>query len=557
MLSLRAGVEHRRSRVSGRASWTGAMDPADRSGTLVGVDWSRTVVRGPILCVALGVVLSSMGGCALPSLENRPPSVSLPSDQSRDTPLGQAITPLAARHSGKSGLHPMGDPRESFAVRVLLARAATRTLDLQYYIWHGDTTGTLLMAALREAAERGVRVRVLLDDNGIGGLDADLAFLDEHENIEVRLFNPFPTRRFKKFGYVHDFSRLNRRMHNKSFTADGQASVVGGRNVGDEYFGATAGVLKSDLDVLLVGPVASEISTDFDRYWVSDSAYPVSRLVPGLEDDEREQALATLENATAAPEAQTYLDAIRESTFIRTLLESNPELAWSDVRMVTDDPAKGLGKIEGEGLLINQLDTILARPERSVVLVSPYFVPTKAGTDAFVAMAERGVAVSILTNSLEATDVVPVHAGYAKRRKALLAAGVRLFEMKRLSDDQARNASAGPFGSSASSLHAKTFAIDGERAFIGSFNFDPRSMHLNTELGFVIESAALASEIEETIEGGVPDLAYEVRLGDDGSLYWLEQRGENTVRLEKEPNSGWGKRAAVVILSWLPIEWML
>lgn len=493
---------------------------------------------------------------SLPSLEGRSVSSALAAAKTADTALGEAIAPRVARRSGESGVHPIRDPRESFAIRVLLARAAERTLDVQYYIWHGDTTGTLLLAALHEAAGRGVRVRLLLDDNGIGGLDPLLAVLDAHENVEVRLFNPFPTRRVKWLGYLHDFSRLNRRMHNKSFTADSQATIVGGRNVGDEYFGATAGTLKSDLDALLVGPIAEAVAFEFDRYWASGSAYPLERLVPRLAEGERARVLESIANAAHAPQARAYIDAIRESDFIEALLAGRPELLWSAVRMVSDDPAKGLGAIEGEELLIGQLEALLGRPEKSVVLVSPYFVPTATGTEAFVGMARRGLEVHVLTNALEATDVLAVHSGYAKRRRALLEAGVRLYEMKRLTSEQKRNASAGPFGSSASSLHAKTFAVDGERAFIGSFNFDPRSRDLNTELGFVIESPALAREIESTIAGDVSEQAYEVRL-EGGDLVWLEREDERIVRHAREPNSGVLERLAVSVLAWLPIEWLL
>lgn len=319
----------------------------------------------------LAMISLTTGGCALPSLDNRTVSTSMTALESRETALGSAIRPLAERHPDASGAHAMGDPRESFAVRVLLARAAERTLDVQYYIWHADTTGTLLMASLLEAANRGVRVKLLLDDNGIGGMDTNLATLNAHPDIEVRLFNPFPNRGFKKLGYLYDFRRLNPRMHNKSFTADSQATVIGGRNVGDEYFGATNGILKSDLDVLLAGPVAERVTTDFDRYWASESAYPIDRLVELPTAEEQEQALAVIRNAANKPESLEYVEAIRESTFIDALLSGEPGLLWSSVTAVTDDPAKGLGALEGKGLLINQLDRILARPERSVLLVSP------------------------------------------------------------------------------------------------------------------------------------------------------------------------------------------
>ncbi|WP_262358491.1 phospholipase D-like domain-containing protein, partial [Bordetella pertussis] len=221
-----------------------------------------------------------LGACTLPPPVDRTASHALDATQARATPLGQGVGELADTHPGLSGFHVLGDAQDAFAARMLLARAATRTLDVQYYIWRNDMTGTLLLQALHAAAERGVRVRLLLDDNGISGLDDALAALDAHPNAEVRLFNPFPTRSFKALGYLTDFSRLNRRMHNKSFTVDNQATIIGGRNIGDEYFGATDGVLFADLDVLAVGPVVGDVSAEFDAYWASESAWPAGPLLP-------------------------------------------------------------------------------------------------------------------------------------------------------------------------------------------------------------------------------------------------------------------------------------
>lgn len=222
-----------------------------------------------------------MGGCsALSSLENRATSMAL--FDTGATRLGQAISPLVEAHPGMSGIFPLADARDAFAARALLARAAERTLDLQYYIWHADMSGTLLFNAIRDAADRGVRVRLLLDDHGTSGVDTELAALDAHPDIEIRLFNPFVIRKPRAINYLTDFFRLNRRMHNKSFTADNQATIIGGRNTGDEYFGASDGLLYVDLDVMAVGPVVSEVSKDFDRYWASESSYPVERLLPSV-----------------------------------------------------------------------------------------------------------------------------------------------------------------------------------------------------------------------------------------------------------------------------------
>ncbi|MEQ6887820.1 phospholipase D family protein [Halomonas sp. CS7] len=502
-------------------------------------------------------LLALLGGCSLPSLEGRLESSALDEAQSRDTSLGEALAPAVDAHPGLSGIYPLGKPTDAFAARIVMAHAAERTLDVQYYIWHPDITGMLLFEALYEAAERGVRVRVLLDDSGTGGIDAELAALASHPNIQVRLFNPFVVRSPKWVGFLTDFSRANRRMHNKSFTADNQVSVIGGRNIGDEYFGATGDVTFSDLDVLGVGEVVDDVSTDFDRYWSSGSSYPVPLILP----DVGPEGLVRLEQAFAEvardPEAGTYLKAVSETEIVQKLLANDLGLVWAPVRMLSDDPSKGLGEARGQALMSHDLELIFADAEREVALVSPYFVPAKAGTEYFRRLERDGVEVQVLTNALEATDVAAVHAGYAKRRKALLEAGVELYELRRGANQQGRNPSAGPFGSSGASLHAKTFAVDGERVFVGSFNFDPRSANLNTELGFIIEDASLAQRIDTAFDEAVPLKAYEVRLDPEGDLYWLERRDGQVIRHDVEPNSGLFRRMVVSVIAVLPVDWLL
>lgn len=498
-----------------------------------------------------------VAGCALAPVENRTLSTALGNAQSQTTWLGKTITSQTAQHPGKSGIDLLQNPYDAFAARILLAQTAERTLDVQYYIWHDDLAGTLLLEALRAAAERGVRVRLLLDDNGTTGLDRELAALDAHPNIEVRLFNPFVPRHPKWLGYLTEFPRANRRMHNKSFTADNQATIIGGRNVGDEYFGAAEGVLFADLDVFAVGPVVSAVSSDFDRYWASGSAYPVSQILPRVDPDGLAQLAAKASQVTHDPRTATYLEAIRRTHFVRKLSDGSLNFEWAEAHMVSDDPGKGLGQAGKEGLLTSQLEEIIGVPRENVDLVSSYFVPTLAGVDAFVEMAERGVRIRILTNSLDAIDVPIVYAGYAKRRKNLLNADIVLYEMRRLSPSLRRGRRAGLFGSSSSSLHAKTFAVDGERVFIGSFNFDPRSANLNTESGLVIDSPRLARQIAAAFDEAIPVNAYEVHLGKDGQLHWLERQGSTQVRHDTEPGADFLKRSGVFLLSLLPIEWLL
>ncbi|MFT0548850.1 phospholipase D family protein [Allopusillimonas ginsengisoli] len=507
--------------------------------------------------LAFFLMAISLAGCSLPVLDQGTNTNALPSALAEETRLGRAIAPQAAAHPGSSGIYPLSQALDAFAARMLLSATADQTLDVQYYIWRKDTTGILLLEALHAAADRGVRVRLLLDDNGITGLDNDLAALATHPNIQVRLFNPFVFRRFKPLGYLTDFKRLNRRMHNKSITADNQVTIIGGRNVGDEYFGASNGVLFSDLDVMAVGPIVNDVSNDFDRYWASESSYPIEQLVSAVSPSELDTLASAASVTEKSPAAMGYIKALKELPIIQQLLDRALLLEWAPTRMVSDDPAKALGEAPPEGLLTHQLAAIIGAPQHNLELISPYFVPTATGVEAFRSLAEKGVSIRILTNSLSATDVAVVHAGYAKRRKALLDAGITLYEMRSTPQQPRVSKGAGRFGSSGSSLHAKTFAVDDARIFVGSFNFDPRSANLNTELGFVIDSPTLAKRIDTAFNIQVPEHAYEVRLADDGKLVWLERNQNEIVRHETEPESGFWRRTSVWFFSLLPIEWML
>lgn len=508
---------------------------------------------------ALITLVFVQAGCALPSLKDRSQSEAFSQAQTADTRLAQAVGNEVESHSGLTGITTLEDPLDAFVARVLLAEASDRSLDVQYYIWRDDITGKLLMYSLYRAAERGVRVRLLLDDNGIAGLDDLLAALNHHDNVEVRLFNPFVIRSSRALGFLTDFGRLNHRMHNKSFTADNHATIIGGRNIADEYFGIGGGALFSDLDVLAIGPVVDRVSQDFDRYWASQSAYPADRLLAGADKEDLDALAANLASVEQDTEAQRFVAALHHSDFLQELLDQEVSFVWAPVEMVSDDPAKAQGLEDEEGLLSQQLALALGEPEKTVTLVSPYFVPGNLGVELFRDLENAGVEVRILTNSLEANDVALVHSGYAKYREALLKSGVELFELRRFraDNDDERHSSGGIVGSSAASLHAKTFAVDGETLFVGSFNFDPRSANLNTELGFLIRSPELASALESAFSEQVRLAAYEVVLDEEGELRWLEFNGAETVEHHHEPNIGAFKRALVYLFSLLPVEPLL
>lgn len=505
--------------------------------------------------VVITVVL--LTACTMPKLENRNSSQAITTQEGSNTLLGKALTPLIELNPELSGVVPLSDSLDAFAARMLLIENAQKTIDIQYYIWRNDITGNLLLHALHDASKRNVRVRLLIDDNGTAGLDGKLALLNAEPNVEVRLFNPFPFRTVKQLGFLTDFSRLNRRMHNKSITVDGQITIVGGRNIGDEYFGATKGVAFADLDVMVAGNIVDDVSQDFDLYWNSQSSYPIELLVKIPKPNKAQTLLQEEETAALSPKAFAYIQTLEQSDLIQKLLASSLEFQWVPVSMVSDDPAKVLGKAQPETMLTARLTEILDQPVQSVDLISPYFVPTQQGVQAFGALADQGVQVRILTNAMEATDVIAVHAGYSKYRVPLLKRGIELFEMRRDTTIQKPKEKAGLFGSSGSSLHAKTFAVDEKRVFVGSFNFDPRSASLNTELGFVIESPPMALAISDAFHNTIPQNAYKLELNEKNKLIWLDHSSGNTIKLTKEPSTSFWKKLYLGFLSWLPIEWLL
>ena len=507
------------------------------------------------IAIATALVVACAGCAGLPSLEGRVESRAA-TDVSH-TALARATAPLADAHPGKTGIFPVPLATDAFAARMLLARAAERSIDAQYYIWHADETGLLLMQALRDAALRGVRVRLLIDDQNTRGLDDMLAALGATPNLELRLYNPFTVRRARLLEYLGGFTRLNRRMHNKSFTVDNRVTIVGGRNIGNEYFGAGTEVPFKDLDVIALGAAVRGVSDEFDLYWNSASAYPAQRVLfptrpaPGAHAILEERFAA----ARADPVSAGYLEAVRDTPLVHDLLDRRLALEWVDAVVVRDDPAKTLVPDPTRDMLaLAQVFDVTGRPRRSFELISPYFVPGERGAQAIEALAREGVEVRVLTNSFGATDVAVVHSGYAKRRCDLARSGVRLYELKPTVREHRRASS----DSSAASLHAKTFSIDGEQVFVGSFNFDLRSALLNTEMGLVLKSEALARRLDASFDEVVIPNSYEVRSRAGGDcVEWIEPTPSGPVTHGDEPGTNAIKRAWVGFLALLPIDWML
>jgi len=502
----------------------------------------KTLLRVGCAPLAVAVALWLTGCASLPPQSARTTATAL--TDTDDTRLGRAVTPVAAQHAGQSGVCPLSRGTDSFAALMALADAAERSLDVQYYIWHGDDSGKRLAERLLAAADRGVRVRVLLDDFGSSAKDESLLALDSHPNIEVRLFNPLAIRGARLLGSLVDFSRATRRMHNKSFTADNQTTVVGGRNIGDEYFGADEALDFADLDVVAVGPVVRDVSASFDLYWNSPEAYPITavnrQLVSPAALEKIRRQLAAMKNT-----------ADGETPLVQRLRRGELAYDWCKAWTVYDSPEKAAGLPSRERQMLGQLRPTADATKQELVVVSPYAVPGQKGLAFFRELRRRGVRIVLITNSLASTDTVPVHAGYSRYRRELLRMGVELYELKPTA------ALHGSEGGNAS-LHAKSFAFDRRVLFIGSFNFDPRSAYLNTEMGVVFESPELVGPLVESLEAKLGRTAWRVEgvSGPEHSLRlnWITEESNGAVRVTTEPDCGFWRRFMVALIGWLPVE---
>ncbi len=471
------------------------------------------------------------------------------------TELDRLIAEPEARHPGQSGFRLVNEGPEALAIRVRSAQLAGRSVDVQTYIWHADLTGIYLAHRLLEAADRGVRVRILVDDMDARAKNAGFAALDAHPLIEVRMFNPFESRTGwanRALELVRRFPRLNRRMHNKTWIADNRIAVVGGRNLGDEYFGASEDVNFVDLDFAMVGPIVRDASASFDEYWNS----PVTRRMCVLDPESvnaeaLEEVRATLAEQAEEAEASHYAAEVRGDDAVRRLLEADWPMEWTDTyRFVSDDPRKV--SMTKETLEASRVLTVLQpaaeRARESLTLISPYFVPGDVGTEVLLGVSRTGKRVRVLTNSLVANDVAAVHGGYSRYRKPLLEGGVELWELRPLVGSHVR---ASMFGSKGASLHTKAVTVDGRVLFVGSYNLDPRSHFLNCEQGIVAESPVLACQLEEIFARQSSGArAWKVTLEDQGSLHWSD--GEES--WDSEPEATLGRRLQAWIASVLPVE---
>jgi len=485
-----------------------------------------------------------LAACAeRPPVTDYPRSFSRALTDTQATPLGMALAPAIHAHSGQSGFFLLPRGSEALDMRLAVVQSATRSLDLQYYSVEDDSTGRELLAGVLRAANRGVRVRLLVDDLSLEDIEDVAEALNHHPLIEIRAFNPPVTKDQPPLSKVanlfSDRDHLTRRMHNKALIADNQLAIMGGRNVGNEYFGARAEYDFRDLDVLVAGPVTQSISRSFDRYWNGAEAYPLTALSDAHGGAAVQAAAQEATDAAAALPGQ--------------LRHGDIPLIWAPAELAADDPLKVDEPADDtDSRPANRLRALTAQAESDFFMISPYFVPKDGGVAWLASLTSRGIRVRVLTNSLASTDVVAVHTGYSRYRPALVQNGVQLYEFKPLPGEKPGK-TASP-SASIYSLHAKVYVVDRKDVMLGSFNFDPRSVHLNTEEALIIHSPALAAQIEAVFEQATsPALSYRVVM-DGGKLQWITENNGREMRYDSDPAPGVWRGFLSGFYALLPIE---
>lgn len=500
----------------------------------------------------------SITGCRLPMNQSQ-------QEQQSQVYQDHWITEPQAKNMLTQGLTAylaMNDAFQSIASRIHLIRKAKYTLDLQYYIWADDFIGNLMLHELLKAADRGVKVRLLIDDQNGTKIDRQLSALLTHPNISIKLYNPYKFRHFRVMDYIFRAQRINHRMHNKLIIADGAIAVTGGRNISSEYFDASESFQFTDMDVLFFGQSVNRANEVFTEFWNFELSYPIEQFISkGSAQDliDLRKSFEKLEQAEHSTDEKVNL----EQKELANELNQN-KINWAYADFLADSPKKSLGKAQGNELISHQIHQHLGDPKQEMDLIAAYFVPTQNGTDFISQFPKQNVNVRILTNSFVANDVALVHAFYQKYRVDLLKNGAKLYEFKPYIERKHRTwyeVVTGNIipkkGKNKSSLHAKFINID-DKVFIGSFNLDPRSFNINTEVGLVLKSDPLQEQISDLLDRTLLTVAYEVQLNSQGELIWLDYQADGKViEHHVDPETTRFQRFMMYSVSYLPLEWMM
>lgn len=535
-------------------------------------NWSSYVSKGlkfaVLLIVTASVVLVMVNAASyqLGAKYIRPPASEYDRRESHAiTPetghaLGRALEEELRSNQGKSGFRILETGTESLKYRMSLIQAAEKSIDLQYYTMHDDTSANLLLEALLEAAGRGVRVRFLIDHISIKEVGPTLGVLDGVKNIEVRVFNPPYTRDqgyiARLLSYTRDIGKVFKRMHNKALIADNQFAIMGGRNLGDEYFEAHKDHQFKDTDILAAGPMAARISHSFDNYWNGEDAFPIEYIrrpvyskkkIDKLRKELREQWQKQLQTEDGKKTLQ--------SDIIRELQNKHLALVWAKGELWADESEKiNQAADDAESKPLDRMQELVTKAKQEFIIVSPYFVPKEEGVEWLASLVQRGIKVRVLTNSLASTDVVAVHTGYRKYREELLKKGIELYEFKAIDHKHPRQRLFGGTAPAHAVLHTKMYVLDRETLLIGSFNLDPRSTSLNTEIAMVIHHPQLGGEAAQLFEDAIgPKTSYRLKLNEQGKLVWLTEEKKAPATYAREPEAGL-RNLQAAIFGLLPVE---
>jgi putative cardiolipin synthase len=517
------------------------------------------------------LIVAVLSGCAtLPPGSDFSKTASSALAHPEETQLGRQFENAAHEHNGNSGFRIIPVGADGFLIRMQMINAAVRTLDLQYFIFRGDETGQLLTDAVLHAADRGVRVRILIDDGETVAGDDQITALEAHPSVEIRIFNPFAyrghTMLFRAAEFMFNASRLDYRMHNKLLVVDNAIALIGGRNIGDQFFQIDPESQFADDDVFAAGPIAQQLSATFDEYWNSALSIPAEALSGGKSShaalNEHREVLHEHKQQIKA-DGIDYMKRVASGEPFNGMISGRLPLIWAHAQLVCDSPDKK--KVENGAMVGRLMHRPVAKASAAVqselLMVTPYLIPGNEGMQLFKDLRQRNVRVRVLTSSLESATVLLAQSGYMQYRVPLLAEGVELYEIRSLLGNargSGETAAISRYGNY--SLHAKLFVFDRQRLFIGSMNFDQRSMHLNTEIGLIIDSPELAQQIAARFEAMVqPVNSYMLALrpndaGMSPKLVWHTQEDAKTVEYDTEPaRSGW-QRIEVNVLSLLPLD---
>jgi putative cardiolipin synthase len=442
-----------------------------------------------------------------------------------------------------TAVYPLGNGSDAYAARLDLIERAQSTIDAQYFLIKPDAAGIGFTGALLRAADRGVRVRLLLDDIFTTADDEGLALLNAHENVQVRLFNPLSRQGVFALNYMVDFSRANRRMHNKSFTVDGHVTIVGGRNIAGEYFEMNPAVDFWDFEILSFGGLIAEVGDSFDDFWNHELSVPMEALKEHLDQEELE---GLRQNISGWQRKHPSDEATREG-IIAGLLEKRLQPYFAEAHVISDHPDKLVNPVSREfQTLASSLGALMSSADEEVIVFSPYFIPNAGLAERLVELQQSGVRVDILTNSLASTNHVAVHSGYKRYRKRLVEGGVGVFEVSA--------GAANPGTDITTTLHTKAILFDRRWLFVGSLNVDPRSIDINTEMGLILDAPELTRDLYDAAAATVRKYAYKVALSDKGKVEWRALRDGEIITVKKEPETSWWRRFKAGFYGVLPIE---